>query len=527
ESIQISSLLLAGLHRLGGTVAVCTRMASFSVRKGLTQTARAPHHSLIVVGQHKNIKNVSFDALSAKLAGHIDADGWKEALERLPTSGTLPIYLNQAKVISISDTASRHNSPANPHAVTKEVRAAGVVGSSTTSLSIVIVTEFAHALANVAAVARCFPLYSRKTTQPTLKEVNVEVVFTDKENAEVSEEDIAALESVATSIRTTARLIDTPANELTTDAFVEEALVIAKQLGGIETTVIKGEELRVRGFGGIFHVGKAALEPPAFVVLTHRPEGATSTYALVGKGIVYDTGGMQIKGKTGMPGMKMDMGGAAALLTSFATLVSAGFKQNLHLCLCIAENNISPVANKPDDIITLLSGKTVEINNTDAEGRLVLADGVFYAKETLKADVIVDMATLTGAQAHMTGKHHAAVLTNCELFEEKIVRAGRYSGDLIHPMVFTPDLHFPDLNSAIADMKNSNLGKMMGPPSAIAGHFIGSNIAFGEGLRWAHIDMACCALEGERALGYGVALVAAMLGEHTNAHVLAAASEAK
>ncbi|KAF8381883.1 lap-1 [Pristionchus pacificus] len=514
----ITSILLAVSRRLGTVAVYGTRMASFSVRSGLTATPRAPHHSLIIVGQNKHVKNISFDTLSAKLEGHIDEAGWTEALARLPPAGSLPFYLNQAKVISISDTASRHNSPANPHAVTKEVRAAGVVGKETTSLSIVIVTEYAHALANVAAVARCFPLYSRKTTPPTLKEVIVEVVCIDKD---VCAEDVAALDSVAASVRTTARLIDTPANELTTDAFVDEALAVAKHLGaGILTTVIKGEELATRGFGGIYHVGKAALQPPAFVVLTHQPEGATSTYALVGKGIVYDTGGMQIKGKTGMPSMKMDMGGAAALLTSFATLVASGFKQNLHVCLCIAENNISPVANKPDDIITLLSGKTVEINNTDAEGRLVLSDGVFYAKETLKADVIVDMATLTGAQAHMTGKHHAAVLTNCELFEEKIVRAGRFSGDLIHPMVFAPDLHFPDLNSSVADMKNSNLGKMMGPPSAIAGHFIGSNIAFGEGLRWAHIDMACCAMDGERALGYGVALVSAMLGEHTNAPVL-------
>ncbi|GMR29844.1 hypothetical protein PMAYCL1PPCAC_00039, partial [Pristionchus mayeri] len=517
-------ILFAGFgRRLGTTVAAyCTRMASFTVRAGLTQTPRAPHHSLIVLGQNKHVKNLQFDSLNAKLDGVIDGNGWNAAIERLPsTGGSIPLYLNQAKLISISDSASRHNSPANPHAVTKEVRGAGVVGKETTSLSIVIVTEHAHALANVAAVARCFPLYTRKTQQPTLKDINVELLFTDKESSSVSGEDIAALESVAASIRTTARLIDTPANELTTDAFVEEALEVAKQLGpSIKTTVIKGEELASRGFGGIYHVGKAAVQPPAFVVLTHQPEGATSTYAMVGKGIVYDTGGMQIKGKTGMPSMKMDMGGAAALLTSFQTLVASGFNQNLHVLLCIAENNISPVANKPDDIITLLSGKTVEINNTDAEGRLVLSDGVFYAKETLKADVIVDMATLTGAQAHMTGKHHAAVLTNCELFEEKIVRAGRHSGDLIHPMVFAPDLHFPDLNSSVADMKNSNLGKMMGPPSAIAGHFIGSNIGFGEGLRWAHIDMACCAMEGERALGYGVALVASMLGEFTNAPVL-------
>ncbi|GMT07623.1 hypothetical protein PENTCL1PPCAC_29797, partial [Pristionchus entomophagus] len=323
------------------------------------------------------------------------------------------------------------------------------------SLSIVILTEYEHAFANVAAVARCFPLYSRKTTAQALKDINVELVFIDKP---VSDADMAALQSVATSVRTTARLVDTPANELTTDAFVEETLEIARQLGGIHATVIRGEELRERGFGGIYHVGKAGPTPPAFVVLSHQPEGATITYAMVGKGIVYDTGGINIECRVNISVMKTDMGGAAALLAAFSTLVSSSFKQNLHLCLCMAENSVSPDAYKPGDIITLLSGKSVEIDNTDCEGRLVLSDGVYYAKETLKADVIIDMATLTGAMGQMTGKLHAAVLSNCERLENEFMRAGRYSGDLVHPMVFAPDLHFSDFASPVADMKNLNSG---------------------------------------------------------------------
>ncbi|GMS93123.1 hypothetical protein PENTCL1PPCAC_15298 [Pristionchus entomophagus] len=497
-------------------------MASLSVRKGLTRTACTPHHSLIIVGQNKHVKRIPFDLLSVKLESLIDAERWQIVLDRLPANGSIPIYLSQAKLISISDFASRHNSPANPHAVTRLVRTAEVVGKATTSLSVVILTEFAHALANVSAVAKCFPLYSRKTTSPpALKEIVVEVVFVDQQNAEVPEEDMAALQSVATAIRTTARLVDTPANELTTDAFVDEALEIAKQLGGVQTTVIRGDELRMRGFGGIYHVGKAGPTPPAFVVLSHQPEGAKCTYGLVGKGLVFDTGGMQIKGMISMPSMKVDMAGAAALLTAFSTLVSCGFTQKLHVCQCIAENNISPAANKPDDIITLLSGRTVEINNTDSEGRLVLSDGVYYAKHTLKANVILDMATLTSAKVQVTGRYHAAALTNCASLERKIERAGRFSGDLVHRMVFAPDLHFADLESVVADTKNSHLGgKELGPPSAVAGHFIGSDIDFGEGLRWAHIDLGFCEMDGERATGYGVALMAALLGEHTNARVL-------
>lgn len=126
-------------------------------------------------------------------------------------------------------------------------------------------------------------------------------------------------------------------------------------------------------------------------VLSHTPRGATQTIAWVGKGIVYDTGGLSIKGKTAMPGMKRDLGGAAGILGAFYAAVKAGFSQNLHAVFCLAENAVGPKATRPDDVYTLYSGKTVEINNTDAEGRLVLSDGVVYADRDLKAEIILGM----------------------------------------------------------------------------------------------------------------------------------------
>lgn len=167
----------------------------------------------------------------------------------------------------------------------------------------------------------------------------------------------------------------------------------------------------------------------------------------------------------------------------------------------------------------MLSGKTVEINNTDAEGRLVLADGVYYAKTKLNANVIIDMATLTGAQCYATGKLHAGVLSNCEKWETKSVLAGRASGDLVHPFVFAPDLHFNDLSSVVADMKNSNLGTPVGPPSSIAGLFIASHIDMAKGLSWLHFDIASPAMSGERSTGFGVALISRLLGEYTDVGV--------
>ncbi|CAN0572879.1 unnamed protein product, partial [Ectocarpus sp. 12 AP-2014] len=267
------------------------------------------------------------------------------------------------------------------------------------------------------------------------------------------------LPQAAEGIQLAARLVDTPPNVLSTTAFIEEALAVARGLppSMCAVKVIRGDELEAQGFGGLYGVGKAAVEPPALVVLSYLPDGAAAGAAgagagagagrsaaqtaaaaaaggvggrgsvcFVGKGIIYDTGGLSIKTKTGMPGMKRDMGGAAAILGAFQATVKAqmaaagaggggggggsgweGARRPLHALLCLAENSVAANATRPDDIHTLYSGRTVEINNTDAEGRLVLSDGVAYAARHLGPSVIIDMATLTGAQGVTTGRRHA------------------------------------------------------------------------------------------------------------------------
>jgi len=241
--------------------------------------------------------------------------------------------------------------------------------------------------------------------------------------------------------------------------------------------------------------------------------------AWVGKGIVYDTGGLSIKGKTAMPGMKRDCGGAAGILGAFYAAVSQGFEQNLHAIFCLAENSVSDRATRPDDIHILYSGRSVEINNTDAEGRLVVSDGVVYAKKDLKADIIVDMCTLTGAQGISTGRSHAAHLTNSEEWEGKASTAGRKSGDLTFPLVYCPEFHYPEFNSAVADMKNS-VADRSNAQSSCAGLFINAHLGFDYPGIWLHVDMAAPSHVGERASGYGVALLNALFFEHVNSNML-------
>ncbi|GFW72435.1 probable aminopeptidase NPEPL1 [Trichonephila clavipes] len=262
---------------------------------------------------------------------------------------------------------------------------------------------------------------------------------------------------------------------------------------------------------GLYAVGKAAEHPPVLAILSHTVRGAKETIAWVGKGIVFDTGGLFIKSRSTMPGMKRDCGGAAGILGAFYLTVKMGFKENLHAIFCLAENAVGPLATRPDDVITLYSGKTVEVNNTDAEGRLVLGDGVAYAKKDLEATTIVDMATLTGAQGVSTGRYHAALVTNSEEWEKRTTLAGKLSGDLIHPMPYTPELHFSEFNSSLADMKNSVADSSCGAVSC-AGLFIGAHIGFDYEGNWLHIDMAKTSFSGDKATGYGVALLSTLFG---------------
>jgi len=329
---------------------------------------------------------------------------------------------------------------------------------------------------------------------------------------ELTDQDIKTLEDVAHSVRQAARIVDTPCNELGVGDFIKECNTVLEHLSPefpVSMDVIRGKDLEEKGFGGIFNVGKGASpdRQGALVVLRYRSkEDGAKNVAWVGKGIVFDTGGLSIKTRTGMLGMKMDCGGAAGILYAFYLAVKLGIKCNLSAVLCLAENSVSMNAMRVDDVIKMYSGKTVEVTNPDAEGRLVLGDGVCYAKQDLECEIIVDMATLTGAQGIATGKYHAAVVTNNEEFETLFRKAGRASGELAFPLPFTPELHFSEFKSEVADMTNS-VADGSNASSSCAGLFIFSHIGFDFDGVWVHVDMAGPVKGGERATGYGVLLL--------------------
>lgn len=360
--------------------------------------------------------------------------------------------------LKIPNVFSRHNCPTRPDVVYEKLPSLlhSENENSCTQINIVFIlpndapyTEKETALSFSGALGRSCPLYSRKKQSST--SVSITATFyssTDEKFCFENNEKIIQTLSFATqSVREAAALVDQPCNELHVTAMIEEAkndlAKLSKKCKG-KVSLHKfcvGKDLEIEGFGGIFGVGKAAANPPALVVLKYEPEGESDeTIAWVGKGIVYDTGGLSMKTKTSMPGMKRDMGGSAAILKAFVAAASIGCSKTIYAVLCLAENAVGPDATRPDDIHKLYSGVTVEINNTDAEGRLVVGDGVAYVSKHLNVDVLLDMCTLTGAQGIATGQRHAAIICNDESIEQKAVLAGRKSGDMCHPLLYCPEL---------------------------------------------------------------------------------------
>lgn len=466
--------------------------------------------TLVIVGRREQLQS---DAVRALLP--ITVGAWDAMLESCTTgdagaSASTFTDGDVTKVVAcvLPEPCSRHNSPARPHAVGS---LAGPAARGTADTHVILaLDERSHALASGLAVARALWVYSRKAEgeETTDRAVTVSFVAPDGVPTGAMVEKIGTL---AGGVRLAAELVDMPPSELHTDRFVEIALAQAKEVGA-KVEVIDAEQLETRGYGGLWGVGKASTHGPSLVILTYEPEGTPEkTLSWVGKGIVYDTGGLSIKGKDHMPGMKGDMGGAAAVLGAFVAAATLGGPHRIHALLCLAENSVGPESTRPDDILSMYSGKTVEVNNTDAEGRLVLADGVAHAVKHQNPDVIVDLATLTGAQLLATGKRHAGIVCNNEELEAAAVMVGKSSGDLVHPLPYVPEFFRKEFRSEVADLKNSVKDRMNAQASCAA-QFVAEHLGEYEGA-WLHVDLAGpSGLDNGRGTGFGVALLTELFG---------------
>ncbi|MGD9957259.1 MAG: leucyl aminopeptidase, partial [Candidatus Nanopelagicales bacterium] len=245
-------------------------------------------------------------------------------------------------------------------------------------------------------------------------------------------------------------------------------------------------------------VGKGSANPPRLARLAYRPEGATAHLALVGKGITFDTGGISIKPSLNMHEMKGDMGGAAAVAAAVVAIAKLGLPVNVTGYLCVAENMPSGRAQRPGDVIRAYGGKTVEVMDTDAEGRLVLMDGLVLAQED-KPDVIVDIATLTGAALVALGSRTFGIMANDDDLREAVHDASKRAGESAWPMPFPEELR-ANLDSSVADIMNIPLVGRPHGGMMTGGIFLAEFIK--EGQRWAHLDIAGPSYNGMAPHGY-------------------------
>ncbi|WP_326562408.1 leucyl aminopeptidase family protein [Micromonospora sp. NBC_01796] len=327
-----------------------------------------------------------------------------------------------------------------------------------------------------------------------------------------------ALELARVTARTTrfARdLINTPSSTKSPQWLADQIVAAAAEHPGLTVSIREPEQLAAEGFGGILAVGNGSATGPRLVELSWHPAGASTHVVLVGKGITFDTGGISIKPREAMKLMRKDMAGAAAIVA--ATLGAAELRLPVRITALapLAENMVSGSAFRPGDVIRHYGGLTSETTNSDAEGRLVLADALAYAVERLAPDLLIDIATLTGANAVALGKRHAALYSENDELAEALIGAGRTAGELAWRMPLTND-YVEYLGSDIADLYSAPAS---GAGSVTAALYLRE---FTGPLRdrWVHVDMSAPSwAEGndgpvvKGATGYGVRTLLRWLGD--------------
>jgi leucyl aminopeptidase len=291
-------------------------------------------------------------------------------------------------------------------------------------------------------------------------------------------------------------LVNAGPSDLVPAMFAARAEQVASA-GGLAITVLDEDALARGGYGGILGVGQGSVNPPRLVRLEHAPEGAARTLVLAGKGITFDSGGLSLKPAKSMEAMKSDMSGAGAVLGAMQAIAALGLPVRVVGYLPLAENMPSGTAQRPSDVLTMFGGTTVEVTNTDAEGRLVLAD-VLAASAADSPEILVDVATLTGAQVVALGPRVGGVMANDDALRDAVVDAGRRAGEAMWPMPLPAELA-KGLESAVADLVNlpsdSRGGGML-----VAGLFLQEFVP--TGVRWAHLDIAGPAFNESGPHGY-------------------------
>lgn len=322
-----------------------------------------------------------------------------------------------------------------------------------------------------------FSEYKSKSTKAKL----AQVVLLGRGGARVTAA-IERAEVIADAVCWARDMVNTPARELSPDQFAKAAQALLRGRR-VRVEVLDVAALRRERLGGILGVGQGSKQPPRLVRMTYSPRAAEGSVALVGKGVVFDSGGLSIKTGSGMETMKTDMAGAAAVIATMSTLAALDVRTKVVAFTPMVENMPSGEAIRPGDVLTFRNRKTAEVLNTDAEGRLILADALALAAET-KPDCIVDLATLTGACMVALGDKIAGLMTNDDDVRGRLEAAAERSGEPIWRLPL-PKRYRKLIDSEVADMKNIGTGSYGG--ALTAGLFLQEFVG---DVPWAHLDIA-------------------------------------
>ena len=363
------------------------------------------------------------------------------------------------------------------------------------TIALVFPTDSADDSAQVleGAALSALPVFTRKSGKSPTGVTKITVISKHKPDIETVKERVDAVKAVRD-------LVSEVPNVLSPAELASRVSAGAKGTG-LTVEVLDEKKLKAGGFGGILGIGAGSSRPPRLVVLRHKPRGAKLHVALVGKGITFDTGGLSIKPAASMIGMKYDMTGAATVYAVARAIAKLKLPIAITAWLCIAENMPSGTAIRPNDVVTIRGGKTVEVTNTDAEGRVVLADGLVAASEEYP-DLIIDIATLTGAARTALGDRIAGVMGDTDV-AAKLSFAATDAGDEVWHMPLPIYLR-PVLATDIADIANAKIGHTAAG-MLIGGIFLKEFVGKrkdGSTIPWAHLDIAGPANNGAGPYGY-------------------------
>jgi leucyl aminopeptidase len=432
--------------------------------------------------------DAAFDGALADILHTVGATGRQDEVVKIPSMGKIKAGL----VVAVGLGSATEGGPTAEQvrrASGAAARALAGVRRAVTTLSAV---DLQAAVEGTVLGAYRFTEYrSEKGDKPVER---IDVVSPADGTAKEHRATLKAATAIAEAVTTARDLINTPPNDLYPAAFADRAAALAKD-AGVEVEILDEKALRKAGYGGVLGVGMGSSRPPRVVRLSYRGPKAGKKVALVGEGITFDTGGISIKPAASMDEMTSDMSGAAAVVAVMVLAAKLKYPLALTATVPMAENMPSGSAYRPGDVLTMYGGRTVEVLNTDAEGRLILADALVRACED-EPDYLIDVATLTGAQMVALGRRTPGIMGTDE-FRDRAAEIARATGEGGWPMPLPDELR-GDLDSKLADLANVT-GHRWGGMLA-AGIFLREFVA--DGVAWAHFDVAGPAFNSGGPWGY-------------------------